>query len=259
MADKSKIEWCDATWNPITGCTPVSSGCANCYAKRMADRFPKAHAGNRVETQLIAGEPVEVTYYPPIGFENITFHPSRLDQPLRWKKPRRIFVGSMTDLFQKDVQDGYRKIIEGVIADCSRHTFMMLTKRANNMREYFNGNLPYSNLWLGVTVEGPETLWRIDELRKIKSATRFVSFEPLLADLGTVNLSGISWVICGGETGPGARQCEWKWPMSLLDQCLSASVPFFFKGIGTWGGRKKTHPNYYDVNGREWKEFPGAP
>lgn len=233
MADKSKIEWCDATWNPITGCSPISDGCDNCYAKRIHDRFNDG------------------------PYSQIVYHWDRFDIPRHWKKPRRIFVGSMTDLFQKDVQDGYRKIIEGVVADCPQHTFMMLTKRANNIREYFNGNLPCANLWLGVTVEGPETLWRIDELRKIKNATRFVSFEPLLADPGKVNLAGISWVIVGGETGPGARPMLPNGVRSLQYQCHLAGVPFFFKGWGTYGIRaKKSDTGYMKIDGKEWKEFP---
>ena len=232
MGDKTKIEWCDATWNPVTGCWPISDGCDNCYARRIYKRFNEG------------------------PYSKITLYLDRLDIPRRWKKHRRIFIGSMTDLFQKDVPDNYRKSIEGVIADCQRHTFMMLTKRADNMRDYFNGNLPYRNLWLGVTVEDQKTMWRMDALRKIKPCVRFVSFEPLLADPGSVNLSGISWVICGGETGPCARECKYEWVNDLKNQCVRAGVPFFFKGWGTHGLMKKSDPNYMKIDGKEWREFP---
>lgn len=231
MGDRSSIEWTDATWNPVTGCWPISDGCDNCYAKRIHDRFGEG------------------------PYSQIVYHWDRFNIPRGWKKPRRIFVGSMTDLFQKDVQDGYRVMIEGVIADCPQHTFMMLTKRADNMREYFNGNLPYKNLWLGVTVEGPKTLWRIDALRKIKASVRFISFEPLLADPGKVDLSGISWVIVGGETGSGARDCKYGWVNGLLVQCSRAGVPFFFKGWGT-KMMKKSDPYYMKIDGKEWKQSP---
>ena len=231
MPDRSKIEWTDATWNPVTGCWPISDGCNNCYAKRIYERFNDG------------------------PFSQIIYHWDRFDIPRNWKKPRRIFLGSMTDLFQKDVQDGYRKIIEGVIADCPQHTFMVLTKRADNMRVYFTGNLPYRNLWLGVTVEGPETLWRVRALRKIKSATRFISFEPLLADVGKVNLEGISWVIVGSESGPRRRPCDIEWIRSLRDQCVAAGVPIFIKQANINGKLVKTPP----IDGKVWAETPEAP
>jgi protein gp37 len=160
----------------------------------------------------------------------------------------------MTDLFQKNVQEGYRKIIEGVIADCPQHTFMMLTKRAENMRDYFNGNLPYANLQLGVTVEGPETLHRIDDLRKIKSAKRFVSFEPLLADPGKVNLDRVSWCIVGCESGPHRRPMNLNWARSLRDQAVAAGVPFFLKqaDLGRGMGRITKIPA---IDGKRWTEF----
>ena len=256
MADGTKIEWATATWSPITGCTPVSAGCQNCYASRMIGRgLPKmGHKG---------------------PFSSVQFHPDRLDQPLRWKKPRRIFVSSMGDLFHEDVLSSEICEVYRMIKRCRRHTFMILTKRQGRMKEFnddFAEVLP--NLYLGVTAENQEMAdQRIPILLQPQAAKRFVSVEPMLGpvDLPIEWLSPfketdpllnrtprLDWVICGGESGAGARFMHPHWVDNLRDQCTEAGVPLFFKG---WGTRmmKKSDPNYMKIDGREWKEFPLGP
>ncbi|MDA8121885.1 MAG: phage Gp37/Gp68 family protein [Deltaproteobacteria bacterium] len=265
MADRSLIEWTDATWNPITGCTPVSDGCTNCYAKQMAKRFPHLHNA-AVPTTMARRASEEL-------FREIRFHPSRLDQPLRWKKPRRIFVCSMGDLFHEDVPSSDICSVFRMIKRCRRHTFMVLTKRPRRMKEFIDDYAEIlTNLWLGVTAEnqGMADL-RIPILLQTPAVKRFVSIEPCI---GSVDLtkavrhygpaeiaegmapldveidalrgrfddgwdSGdagvkLDWVICGGESGPGARPMHPDWPRSLRDQCQAAGVPFFFKQWGEW-------------------------
>jgi protein gp37 len=233
---KSKIEWTDSVWNPITGCSHAGSpGCDHCYAKRMAQRL-KGRYG-----------------YPKDNPFKVTFHPDRLNQPLRWEKPSRIFSVSMGDLFHEDVQYDWIDSIWSRIAKCPQHTFMVLTKRPKRMAEFISevGVFNYDvlpNLWLGVTVESDKYLWRIKELLKIKSAVHFVSCEPLLSEIDFSHLpeSGaeLDWVIVGGESGPGARPMHPDWARSIRDQCQAAGVPFFFKQWGNWcpesGG-------YYDL------------
>jgi protein gp37 len=334
MADKSKIEWCDATWNPITGCTPVSPACDHCYAKRMYERFSRGDV-----------------LVPP--FSDVTFHPDRLDQPLRWKKPRRIFVCSMGDLFHEDVKDEWLARIFNVMCsattECGKrhehepecwtgdsHTFMLLTKRPERMK-WVMENIsrlaedhlhhesvlhltlecdawPPKNLYLGVTVENQEMAdLRIPILLQTPAAKRFVSIEPMLGPvdlrdirhricsddspikpvLGCVEsfdfLRGervhggvgyeaprLDWIICGGESGPGARLMHPDWPRSLRDQCQAAGVPFFFKQWGEWVSVSEVegpgaHRHFLDgatvrrtgkklagclLDGREWKQFP---
>ncbi len=248
MANKSKIEWCDATWNPITGCTPVSDGCTNCYAKRMVERFPKAH-GERAGVETGTGKAA----LNPIPFSSIVPHYDRLDQPMCWKRPRRIFVCSMGDLFHEDLAlfEETEKIFE-VISACYKHTFMVLTKRPQRMRaaveHYLRDGFPYfPNLWLGVTTENQEAAnRRIPILLQTPAAVRFVSVEPMLGpidlkpffewtDMDNERVNrGPHWVICGGESGPGARPMNPLWVQDLRDQCASASVPFFFKQWGEW-------------------------
>ena len=236
MGDKTKIPWTDATWNPVTGCTPVSSACDHCYAARMIGRgLPKmGHEG---------------------PFSHVQFHPSRLDQPLRWKKPRRIFVCSMGDLFHEQVAMAWVDDVRRTISKCQQHTFMVLTKRPERMKEYFTSEWyrPPINLWLGVTAENQEMAdLRIPILLQTPAAKRFVSVEPCLGPVdltrikiynGVIECAGgrlppVDWIIAGGESGPGARPMHPNWPRSLRDQCQAAGVPFFFKQWGEWSPEK---------------------
>jgi protein gp37 len=229
----TKIEWCDVSWNPITGCTPISEGCRNCYAKRMATRL-KGRFG-----------------YPADDPFRVTFHPDRLDEPFKWKKPRRVFVSSMGDLFHEDVDFKWLPRIFNMVFR-TPHTYIYLTKRPQRMaewidkwRDYFGGLLApnLSRIWLGVTVEDNTTRWRIEELLKIPAVVRFVSVEPMLGpidfhlnnELPDSNgcyediRHNLHWVICGAETGPGKRPMDLEWAYDLQRQCGDAGVPFFFK------------------------------
>jgi len=301
MATKSKIEWTDATWNPVTGRTKISRGCARCYAERMAYRFAGCNG------------------YPhrPQHFD-VTLHPQRLERPLRWRKPRRVFVCSMSDLFHEDVPDSYiDRVFEIMIYSAARqlgHTFQVLTKRPERMLAWFNAgrnrggdHVPLHNLWLGVTCENQEQSdKRIPYLLQTPAAVRFVSVEPMLGPvdiehfLGDTFSSlyggfslGLDWVICGGESGPGAQPMHPDWARALRDQCASAGVPFFFKQWGAWHYDPQfsqhnpvkmymdRHGNFYSgttderyrdgllcfdrvgkhsagrlLDGREWNEFP---
>lgn len=297
----TKIEWVKnpdgspgETWNPITGCTPVSAGCQNCYASRMIGRaLPRmGHEG---------------------PFSKVQFHPDRLDIPLQWKKPRRIFVGSMTDLFHEQVTDEMIEAVFGAMSFAGQHTYMVLTKRSERMRDWMlnadlatcqaetvvrgieysspksrrdrvsqltiNGPWPLPTVWLGVTIEDTNSMYRADHLRASPAALRFISFEPLLSDPSpnrSLDFSGIHWIIVGGESGPGARPMHPDWPRSLRDQCQAAGVPFFFKQNGEWASVSEVeglgaHHHFPDgatvrrvgkkaagclIDGREWKEFP---
>lgn len=238
MADRSAIEWTDATWNPVTGCTKISAGCDHCYAERFAERF-----------RGVAGHPYEQ------GFD-LTLRPERLDQPLAWRGPRMIFVNSMSDLFHKAVPFDF---VDGVFDTMERadwHTFQVLTKRSSRMRKYVNARYkdrlapPY--IWLGVSVEDGTKLSRVQHLRDTHASIRFLSIEPLIGPVGEIDLDGIHWVIVGGESGPNARPMEPKWARSLRDQCIKDGVPFFFK---QWGGfRPKSGGRLLDEE--EWNEFP---
>jgi protein gp37 len=242
MGDKSAIEWTDATWNPVTGCTKISAGCDNCYAARFAERW-----------RGTPGHPFEA------GFD-LTLRPDRLKQPLRWKKPRSIFVNSMSDLFHKDVPTSFVDQVFDVMERSDWHTFQVLTKRASRMNDYLwqrfselpdFGRLP-GHVWFGVSVEDAKVKRRIDVLRTIPASVRFLSVEPLIGPLGALDLSGIHWVIVGGESGPGARPMHPDWVREIRDQCIAQNVPFFFK---QWGGiRPKS--NGRELDGREWNEMP---
>jgi len=221
----TKIEWATKTWNPVTGCTPISAGCAGCYAARMAIRI----AGR-------CGYPAENPFA-------VTYHPERLDLPTKWKKPQRIFVNSMGDLFHRDVQFSWVLDVLEVISTTQRHVFMILTKRPENIIAY--GWL--DNLWIGVTVENAMSTWRIDTLRESLAPVRFISFEPLLEPVGKLDLSGIHWVIVGAETGPGARYMDPDWARDIRDQCKAAGVAFFFKKMS----KKATIPDDLMI-----REFP---
>ncbi|UUX48485.1 phage Gp37/Gp68 family protein [Nisaea acidiphila] len=238
MAQASEIEWTDATWNPVTGCTKIGPGCDNCYASRFAERW-----------RGIDGHPYEQ------GFD-LRLWPDRLEQPLRWKKPRLIFVNSMSDLFHKDVPVSYINSVFETMESADQHVFQVLTKRSSLLRKYINQRYQESvapdHIWLGVSVEDREHSSRIEHLKQANASIRFVSFEPLLGPIGKVNLGGIAWAIVGGESGPKARPMDPKWARELRDQCLRQDVSFFFK---QWGGpRPKSGGRTLD--GEIWDGFP---
>lgn len=221
MADKSKIEWCDATWNPITGCTPISKGCRHCYAARMVNRLPALHG---YPLKYVDSEEPQ---REPTPFSRLVFHPERLETLLHWKKPRRIFVGSMTDMFHENMSLKWLDRVMYFIDRCPQHTFLFLTKRPEHMKKYFRSEYP--GVWLGVTVESSAHLDRIDVLRTIPAVKRFVSFEPLLEPITGVNLCGIDWVIVGCETGPGARRMDLSWAWNLRVNAYQYRRSFFMK------------------------------
>jgi protein gp37 len=238
MADKSAIEWTDSTWNPVTGCTQLSPGCNNCYALRFAERF-----------RGVAGHPYEQ------GF-GLKLWPERLTLPLRWKAPRRIFVNSMSDLFHEDIPDGYIEAVFEVMEQADWHNFQVLTKRPRRMAKLAS-RLPWpSHIWAGTTVELDRYSWRANDcLRRVPAAVRFVSAEPLLGPLPSLQLDHLHWLIAGGESGPGWRTCEPDWIRGLRDRCTAANVAFFFK---QWGGRTPKAGGR-SLDGRTWDEMPVAP
>lgn len=215
----SAIEWTDATWNPVTGCTKVSSGCDNCYAERIAERF-----------RGVAGHPFER------GFDLVE-RPERLDQPLSWRKPRRVFVCSMSDLFHKRLPAGFVDQVFATMQAAPQHVFQVLTKRSSRMRDYLLARHapPLPHVWCGVSVEDRRAVERVRHLRDTPAAVRFLSIEPLLGPVADVlDLDGIHWAIVGGESGPRARPMDAAWARDVRDACAAARVPFFFK---QWGGR----------------------
>lgn len=234
MADRSSIEWTEATWNPVTGCTKVSAGCKHCYAERMSYRLQamgKAHYAN--------------------GFD-LALHPDALDIPRRWKSPRLIFVNSMSDLFQVDVPLAFIKRVFEVMSECPQHTFQILTKRPHIAAEMHNA-LPWpDNVWLGTSVENAKVIDRIKHLRQVPAAVRFLSVEPLLGPLPRLALRGIDWVIVGGESGPGSRPMNADWVRQIRDRCIARDVPFFFK---QWGGVNKKATGR-KLDGRFWNQLP---
>lgn len=267
MGENSAIEWTDATWNPVRGCKKVSPGCKHCYAETFAERW-----------RGIPGHAYEQGFDPRLV-------PEMLDAPLRWKRPRTIFVNSMSDLFGEFVPDDYIAAVFGVMAAANQHTFQVLTKRAERLPEWFEWMAmrgEYERMWraaearglgsvlsamkanetpawptpgvhLGVSVEDRKYgVPRIEHLRNVPAAVRFLSIEPLLEDIGTLDLTGIGWVIVGGESGPGARPMRPEWVRSIRDQCQSAGVPFFFK---QWGGVLKKKAGR-ELDGRTWDELP---
>jgi len=237
MADTSHIEWTDATWNPVTGCTKISPGCKYCYAERLARRL-----------QLMG----QANYRN--GFK-LTLQPQMLDLPLQWKAPRRIFVNSMSDLFHEDVPTDYVKLVFDVMVRAHWHQFQVLTKRADRLRK-LNRELPWpANVWQGVSVESERYLDRVDLLRRTNAAVKFLSLEPLLEALPNLDLRGIDWVIVGGESGPGARPIDKRWVISIRERCKRAGVPFFFK---QWGGVQKSKAGR-TLEGRTWDEMPADP
>lgn len=237
MSTQSSIEWTQATWNPITGCTKISPGCKNCYADRMAKRLQAM--GN--------------TNYQN-GFE-LTLHPHALELPLRWKKPQLVFVNSMSDMFHENVPAEYIQQIFNVMRSADHHQFQILTKRAGRLRE-LNAIIDWpQNVWMGVSVENQDYANRIDDLRQTNASIRFLSLEPLLGPLQNLNLNSIDWVIVGGESGPGSRPIRPEWVTDIRDQCIDAGVSFFFK---QWGGFNKKKAGR-KLEGRTWDELPRQP
>lgn len=234
MATKSQIEWTDMTWNPVTGCTKVSQGCKHCYAERMANRL-QAMGVERYRN----------------GFD-VTLHEDLLDAPLRWVKPRMVFVNSMSDLFHDVVPIEFIKRVFCTIERSPQHTFQVLTKRSERLASVASELLWPENLWMGVSVENQAVASRIDELRNVPAKIRFLSCEPLLGPLDGLDLKGIHWVIVGGESGPGARPIREDWVISLLSQCERSNIPFFFK---QWGGVRKLRTGRI-LNDRTYDEFP---
>lgn len=249
MAGLSDIEWTDATWNPISGCVMVSPGCTNCYAMRMAARLQAiGHPAYRAVTRKSGGRPVWTG--------RIRLNERALDAPLGWRKPKKIFVNSMSDLFQVGVPDGFIASVWNVMLQADWHTFQVLTKRPENMaRVIAERGLPaLPNVWLGTSVESAEFDYRIDFLRSVPAAVRFISFEPLIGQVNEVNLSGIHWAIVGGESGPRARPMSADWVEAIRKQCEQQKVTFFFK---QWGGvNKKASGRHY--LGRTWDDFPSV-
>jgi protein gp37 len=236
MADRSAIEWTEATWNPVTGCSKVSPGCAHCYAETFAERW-----------RGVPGHPYEQ------GFD-LKLWPKRLDQPLRWKRPRTIFVNSMSDLFHEEIPDEFVEKVFQVMGEADWHVFQILTKRHERLLE-LGRNLEWPpNVWMGVSIENRRFVHRADFLREVPAAVRFISAEPLLGPLGGLDLSGIDWLIAGGESGPGHRPVSEEWLFELRDRCLEDNVAFFFK---QWGGaRPKTGGRLLD--GHTWDQMPVA-
>jgi protein gp37 len=231
---RSKIEWTESTWNPVTGCTKVSPGCKHCYAERLAKRLKAMGQPNYRE-----------------GFQ-VALHEQVLIKPLLWKKPQRVFVNSMSDLFHEQVPESFILRAFDIMREASSHTFQVLTKRAERLLE-FSAKIDWpANVWAGVSIETGEFLYRIDKLQAAAIPTKFLSFEPLLAPLGPINLDGIHWVIVGGESGPKARPMEKDWVLEIKEQCLKARVDFFFK---QWGGTNKKKTGRL-LDGQTWNEMP---
>lgn len=243
MADGSGIEWTEATWNPTTGCDRISEGCDNCYALALSKRL-KAMGNPKYQ---VDGDPR--TSGP--GFA-LTQHPSALDIPRRWSTPRLIFVNSMSDLFHARVAPSFIRDVFQVMEETPRHTYQLLTKRPRRAARMV-AELPWpSNVWLGVSVESSEQLWRLDDLRRVPAATRFVSAEPLLASLAGLDLTGMHWLIAGGESGPNHRALDPTWVRELRDECRDQNVAFFFK---QWGGRTPKS-NGRELDGELYDEMP---
>ncbi|HJZ36758.1 MAG TPA: phage Gp37/Gp68 family protein [Solirubrobacterales bacterium] len=234
MSDYSAIEWTEATWNPVTGCDQVSPGCAHCYAKTFAERW-----------KGVADHPYEQ------GFA-LRLWPERLGHPMKWRRPRRIFVNSMSDLFHEDVPDEYISRVFEVMESASHHVFQVLTKRESRLSELAPA-LPWPpNVWMGVSIGNRRFVNRADRLREVPAAVRFISAEPLLGPLEGLNLGGIDWLIAGGESGPGHRRVDESWLLELRDQCADEDAAFFFK---QWGGHRPKSGGR-ELDGRTWDDYP---
>ncbi len=237
MATKSAIEWTEMTWNPVSGCTKISQGCKNCYAARMALRLEAM------------GSPRYAN-----GFQ-VTTHEDLIDTPKKWRKPRTIFVNSMSDLFHDQISDSFIKRVFETMRDCPQHTFQVLTKRSERLAKLGSSLDWPPNVWMGVSVERADVMRRIADLVKVPAKVRFLSCEPLIGPLENIPLNGIHWVIVGGESGPGARPMKSSWAESIQLQCREAGVPFFFK---QWGGVRK-HKTGRTLNGSIFNEMPPSP
>lgn len=234
MSTFSSIEWTETTWNPVTGCTKISQGCKNCYAERLA---------NRLRSMGVASY--------KNGFQ-LTMHDRLLDAPYKWKKPRTVFVNSMSDLFHENVPDEFIGRVFEVMRKCRRHQFQVLTKRSKRL-ERMSPEIEWTdNVWMGVSVENSECAYRITHLQNTGAKVKFLSLEPLLGSLPNLKLKGIDWVIVGGESGPGARVMDPRWVTQIRDRCMKRQVPFFFK---QWGGVRK-HSTGRTLDGRTWDEMP---
>lgn len=234
MADKSGIEWTDATWNPVTGCDKISPGCKNCYAEKMANRLKLMRQANYRN-----------------GFK-LTLQPQALEIPLKWRTPRMIFVNSMSDLFHKDVPLNYIQQVFRVMNQAKHHVFQVLTKRHERLLEVHNELTWTENIWMGVSVESQTFVKRVDYLRQTGAKTKFLSVEPLIGEISSIDLTGIDWVIVGGESGPKARPMKEDWVLGIRDMCVTANVPFFFK---QWGGVQK-HKTGRELQGRTYSAMP---
>jgi protein gp37 len=234
MAGNSSIEWTEATWNPVTGCNKVSQGCKHCYAERMAKRLVAMNNPRYIN-----------------GF-NVTLHHDLIDLPYTWKKPRKVFVNSMSDLFHEEVPLDFIQKVFNTMVDTPQNTYQVLTKRSKRLAE-LSHHLPWSpNIWIGTSVEDDNVISRIDDLRKVDAHVRFLSCEPLIGPLNKLNLEGIHWVIVGGESGPGARPMEIDWVRDIRDKCIEENVAFFFK---QWGGVQK-HRYGRELDNKTYDEYP---
>lgn len=234
MSTRSGIEWTETTWNPVTGCTKISHGCKFCYADRMAKRL-QAMGVNKYRN----------------GF-SVTMHPSTLKDPLKWRKPRLVFVNSMSDLFHEDVPVSFIKEVFQTMNQASQHTFQVLTKRPGRVLEIESSLTWNPNIWLGTSIESERWQFRLEELERTSAQSKFLSLEPLLGPLPDIPVKGVDWVIVGGESGPGARPMEADWVRGIRDVCVREHVPFFFK---QWGGvfKKRTGRT---LDGRTWDQMP---
>ena len=234
MSLSTSIEWTDSTWNPVTGCTKISSGCANCYAERMALRLQAM------------GNPSYIN-----GF-SVTLHEDALELPLKWKKPQTIFVNSMSDLFHEDIPLDFILRVFDIMHRADWHCYQILTKRSNRLLE-LSPQLPWaSHIWMGVTMEEENFMYRIEHLKRTDADIKFLSLEPLLGPISNLHLEGIDWVIVGGESGPKARPIKKEWVVDIRNQCQSENIPFFFK---QWGGFNKKKAGR-ELEGRIWNEIP---
>lgn len=234
MGQNSSIEWTESTWNPVTGCSKISAGCKNCYAERLALRL-QAMGNIRYRN----------------GFQ-VMLHEDLVELPTRWRDPRVIFVNSMSDLFHEDIPAEFIQRVFATMRNCPQHTFQVLTKRSERLRELARGLDWPNNVWMGVSIEDEQVLNRVHDLLAVPAAIRFLSCEPLIGPLDDLPLKGIHWVIVGGESGPGARPVQIEWIRSIFRQCRKSKVPFFFK---QWGGVRK-HVTGRELNGRTYDEMP---
>ena len=231
---KTKIDWTEEVWNPVTGCTKISLGCQNCYAEKMAKRLQAMGQKNYIN-----------------GFD-VAMHEDMLDKPLRMKKPKMIFVNSMSDLFHKDVPTEFIKKVFAVMKEAKQHTFQILTKRSGRLFKLSKELEWTDNIWMGVSVENSAYYWRINDLKQTGAKTKFISFEPLLENINNTDFSGIDWVIVGGESGSNARPIKKEWVENIRDACIEQKIPFFFK---QWGGVNKKKTGRI-LDGKTWDEMP---